>query len=622
MFGLGKLKIRQNREIEPQEIFLDTLAEKREDEVGITENKLEVPLSRGIIFGIFIFFLLCILFLLWQTAYLQIIKADEYSAMANQNKFAMGQVKAERGVIYDSTGKQLVFNKPSFDLTAKKNEITEDSVKEVSQILGISEDEIRSKISKDSKIAENLNHDLLVLLETKLNNLPGFQIQNNSTRYYQDGQIFSDLIGYVGKSANDYIGKDGLEKSYEDILKQNPGEVKQEKDVYGNLLSKQVISSPESGKGLVLWINSDLQKKAAEELQKVLDKTGAKKGVVIAMDPKTGGILALVSLPSYDNNLFTQGANQDDLNKVLNDPANPMLNRAIAGLYPTGSTIKPILATAALEEKLISPSKKINDTGSIEIQSKYDPNIVYVYHGITPHGWVDMRQAIAVSSNIYFYTIGGGYGEQQGLGPTRIKKYLDMFGWGKETNIDLPGETCGFIPTPNWKKTSKKAAWNDGDTYNMSIGQGDLLITPIQVAAAYSAIANGGILYKPQLVKQIIKDSPKTVLREITPAVANANFVSNSNLQIIREGMRMAVTGENAPQASSLLLNSLPVKAAAKTGTAETSRKDVYLNWANVFAPYDDPQIELTIMIENVKGLQSAALPAAQGILTYFFNGI
>jgi penicillin-binding protein 2 len=622
------LKVSRRKEIELQEIFLDSLAEEREEEIGITENKLEVPLSRGIIFLLFVFFLFCIIFLFSQTFYFQIVKGSEFSAQAKQNKFAMSYVNAERGVIYDSKGVQLVFNKPSFNLVATVNQVINDKNKlndilgQLADILNLSTDEIKQKLNQDGPIvtiAENLDHNLLVILETKIDSFEGFSIQNDSTRFYQDGPIYSSIIGYTGKTNINYAGKDGIEKSYENSLKENLGAVEVEKDVYGNLLSKKVISNPESGNSLVLWLDSELQKKAVEELTATLEKTGAKKGVVIAMNPKTGGILSLVNIPSYDNNLFTKGADQQELNKILKDPSNPMLNRAIAGLYSSGSTIKPILATGALEEKLINPNKDISCTGAISVPNKYDPTIIYTYKDNATHGPTNMRKAIAESCNVYFFTIGGGYGNQTGLGPARIKKYLELFGWGNITGIDLPGETDGFIPTPTWKQTVKKQPWSDGDTYNISIGQGDLLVTPIQVVSSFSAIANGGILYKPQIVKEVI-NGDKQIVQEIKPEILNASFVDNKNLQVVREGMRMGVTAQGAFRASSFTLNTLPVPVAAKTGTAETSRRDVYQNWVTVFAPYDDPQIVLTVLIENVPGIQAAALPTAKGILEWYFT--
>ena len=370
---------------------------------------------------------------------------------------------------------------------------------------------------------------------------------------------------------------------------------------------------------MVLWLDSELQKKIEEILHKILENVGAEKAVGVALDPKTGGILALVSIPSYDNNLFSKGADQEALSNLLTDLQEPLFNLVISGLYPTGSVIKPLIASAALEEEIISPSKKIDWKGGIAIPHNYEPEITTIKQDWRIHYATDMRKAIAESCNVYFYTIGGGYENQEGLGPSRIKEYLELFGWGNKTGIDLPGEVEGLIPSVEWKKEVKKEGWWDGDTYNLSIGQGDISVTPLQVVAAFVAIANGGTLYKPKGVKQII-DSEKNIIEEISPEILRENFIDPENLQIVREGMRRAVTGEGSPYASAVSLNSLPIKASAKTGTAQTSRPDYFHNWITVFAPYDDPQIVLTIMIENVEGIRAATLPAAKEILNWYFT--
>ncbi len=385
------------------------------------------------------------------------------------------------------------------------------------------------------------------------------------------------------------------------------------------MISKEIMSLPESGNSLVLWVDSDLQKKIEQELVKTLERIGAKKAVGVALDPQTGGVLGLVNIPSYDNNLFTKEANQEELQNLLSDQERPLFNRAVAGLYATGSSIKPFVATAALEEEIISPNKSLNCQGKITVPHKYDPDITYEYNDWSVHGPTDMRKAIAESCNVYFYTIGGGYKNQQGLGPTRIKQYLELFGWGQKTGIDLPGESTGFIPDPQWKQEKKGEGWWDGDTYNLSIGQGDIMITPLQVAVGFSAIANKGTLLAPKVVKEII-DSNKNLVRTIDKEIIRQDFVNEENIEIVRQGMRKAVTGLGAPSSSSVILNSLPVKAAAKTGTAQTPYKKKYHNWVTVFAPYDNPEIVLTIMIENVPGVQTAALPTAKNILEWYFT--
>ena len=622
-FRNRKISRKYQKDIEPQEIFLDRLAQKKEVELGIPERRLEVLISKKILKGI-LFSIIVFLFVLFaKTFQFQVLENEKYSVLANENKFIFHSIKAERGVIYDSQGEQIVFNQPSFDLILDKDKLPEDELERIRILKKVSEiiDQDYYEFENKTLIVKNLDHQTLILLETRIAQLPGFKIERSSIRYYKEGSSFAHLIGYTGKERDkEYVGRDGLEKSYEEILKKNPGKTKIERDVYGNLVSKEIVSLPESGKSLVLWLDSGLEKKIEQALNNIFENTGAEKAVGVALNPKTGGVMALVSLPTYDNNLFSKGSDQQALRDLLIDPQQPLFNRAVSGLYPIGSVIKPLIASAVLEEEIISPLKKINDyQGKIIIPNKYDPEATTEKLDWRIHGWTDMRKAIAESCNVYFYTVGGGYGDQEGLGPSRIKKYLELFGWNKETGIDLPAETKGLVPFPDWKKEVKKENWWDGDTYNLSIGQGDIKVTPLQVAAAFVAIANGGTLYKPKVVKEIV-DSEKNLIEKIRSEILRENFINPENLEIVRQGMRMAVTGEKSPYASATLLNSLPVPVAAKTGTAETFRSDYYHNWVAVFAPYDDPQIVLIIMIENVKGLQSAALPVAKEVLQWYFT--
>ncbi|XOB41869.1 MAG: penicillin-binding protein 2 [Candidatus Nealsonbacteria bacterium] len=643
-----KIKTRFKEDIEPQEILLDTLARKKEEEFGISEKKFEVPLSKKVLSGFYIVFLILILILFAKTFQLQLIDGKKFSALAEGNKFIIYSTQATRGVIYDKEGNQLVFNKPSFDLTYTDAEklrtcLHQDPdsslcpefkvLKEVSLIIKKEIEEIKKEIEKSELptvlISKNLDHQTLILLEAKINSneLPGFQIRRNFVRDYKEGSSFAHLIGHIGEidaeelkadpenySIFDYIGKAGLEKFYEEILRKNSGKLRLERDALGNVISKEIIQLPESGKSLVLWLDSDLQKKIEEEIGKVLKNLGAQKAAVVALDPKTGGVLALVSLPGFDNNLFQKGADPQALESLLNDPLEPLFNRAVSGSYLTGSTIKPLIASAVLEEKIISPQKKINCQGKITIPNPWDPSSPTIKRDWKSHGWTDMKSAIAESCNVYFYTVGGGYGNQEGLGPTKIKKYLEFFGWGEKTGIDIPGEVKGFIPDKEWKKKTWGQGWWDGDTYNLSIGQGYLKISPLEVATGFASIANGGKLLKPQVAKSIV-DKEKNIIEEFEPKVIRGDFIGLENLQIVKEGMREAVT-----YGSSIILNSLPVKAAAKTGTAETWRENYYHNWVTVFAPYEDPQIVLTIVIEDVKGMQAAALPVAKGVLEWYFT--
>ena len=632
-------------DIEPHEILLDKLAKRKEEELGISEKKFETPLLKIILPGLLIFSLLLILLLFAKTFQLQILEQKKLTALAEGNKYILKTIQAERGVIYDRNLKQLVFNQPSFDLILEKADFPKLAkeqnkvLKEVSQILKQNPEDLKKKIAESEAlqvlIAENLDHQTLIILETKAAELPGFQIVNNPVREYREGENFSHLIGYTGKirseelesqpqfySLTDYVGRDGLENSYEEVLRKNPGKMRIERDALGNVISKEIIQLPESGKSLVLWLDSDLQKKIREVLEKQRQAFGARGAAAVALDPKTGGVLALVSLPDFDNNLFQKGADPEKLQELLEDPfkLRPLFNRAISGRgYLVGSTIKPLIASAALEEKIISPEKFIYARGFIEVPDQYHPEKVYIYRDWKVHGWTDLRKAIAQSVNVYFYTIGGGYGEQEGLGPTRIKSYLELFGWGEKTGIDLPNEGLGLVPSPEWKKAyfekKEDQIWYDGNTYYLSIGQEYVLATPLQLSVSIAAIANGGKLFQPRVVKSIVDTE------EIEPKIIRENFIDSKNLQVVREGMRQTVTQGTAAG----YLNLLEVSSAAKTGSAQTGKFDKYgnellHNWVTVFAPYEDPEIVLTIMLEDVPGVMAAALPVAKEILEWHFT--
>ncbi len=641
-----KIRFALNGEIEPHEILLDSLAEKKEKDFGFSEKKFEVPLLKRILQSFFVFCFLLMFFLLSRTFQLQAIEGKDFLRLAEKNKFIFHQIQSERGVIYDKNMEQLVFNRSTFDLICEKSKLPsaeedkEKILQEVSKLLGRDQGELKKQIEESEisqvLIAENLAHQELVMLETKIDDLPGFEIKSNIVREYKEGEVFAHLIGYTGKikseefgaasgfySIADYIGRTGVENFYESYLRKNPGKLRIERDALGKAISQEVVSLPESGNSLVLWLDAGLQRKAKEALQAKYKELEAKGGAVIAMDPKTGGILSLVSLPGFDNNLFQKGADPESLQDLLADAGNlnPLFNRAVSGRYLIGSTIKPLIASAALEENIINPEKSIYTYGFIEIPHRYDPEITYQFKDWTNHGWVDMRKAIAQSCNVYFYTVGGGYEGQSGLGPTKIKEYLELFGWAEKTGIDLPGEISGFVPDIEWKKKTLNEGWWDGDTYNLSIGQGYILITPLEVAVAFGAIANNGVLYQPQIVKEIIDASaaPFRTVESFEAKIIRQDFIDSENLRIVREGMRQAVSGENSPLASAVMLNSLPVSAAAKTGTAELGR-DRYNNWVTVFAPYEDPEIVLTVLVEDVKGVQVAALPVAKEILEWYFS--
>ncbi len=632
-FRFSKLRIRRSgKEVEPQEVLLDSLAQKKEREIGMSGKRLEVPLSQKILSFLGFFSLVLILLLFGKTFQLQVLRGEALAELSENNLFIIRSIQAERGVIYDSSHRQLVSNKPSFDLVCRKNELPQSStqkesvLKKAAGILKMGYGGLKEQIESSSAskvfVMEDLGHSELIMLESQIEELEGFEIENNTAREYVSGPLFSHILGYQRKSGE----KTGLEKYYDETLSFNPGELQVKKDAREVPISKDVVSLPESGKSLILWLDAELQEKLAESLQKSLSNVGAASGAAVALDPKTGGIKAMVSLPSFDNNLFSQGMSQEQWQELQENSKDPFINRVISGRYLTGSVIKPLIASGVLQEGIIDPEKKINCQGCISIPHPYDPEQVTEKKDWRVHGWTDLKKALAESCNVYFYTVGGGYGDQEGLGPTNIKKYLELFGWNQETGIDLPGESPGFIPDKDWKMEKWGDFWWDGDTYNMAIGQGYLQITPLEVANAFAAIANGGILMEPRLVKEVVNGSSdqKEFLQTFETSVIRKDFIDSENLEIVREGMRMAVTGFEAPHASASYLNSLPVPTAAKTGTAQTGKEGVYNNWITVFAPYEDPEIVLTVMVEEVRGtpeeIPAAVLPVAKEVFEWYFR--
>ncbi|MEK7134832.1 MAG: penicillin-binding transpeptidase domain-containing protein, partial [Patescibacteria group bacterium] len=359
-----------------------------------------------------------------------------------------------------------------------------------------------------------------------------------------------------------------------------------------------------------------LQKLLTDALTEKMADTGSSAAAAVVINPKSGEILSLVSLPSFDNNLFNGNLSDKTYSILAGDKRRPFFNRAISGAYASGSTIKPFMAAAALNENIISPDYQVDDTlGYITIPNQYNPDISYIYHDWKAHGFVDMRQAIAVSANVYFYVIGGGYKNIKGLGIDRIGKYFKLFGFGSPLGIDLLGETGGLVPSPEWKKSVKKESWFTGDTYNVSIGQGDVLITPLQLAAAISAIANDGILYKPKIVSKIT-DTGGNTIEEFKPEIIRSVNIDKEKLQIVREGMRNAVT-----EGSVYFLNDLPIKVAGKTGTAQVTNTFRKTNaWFTGFAPYDNPEIALAIVIEGAGEGSTAAVPVAKEVFEWYYN--
>jgi penicillin-binding protein 2 len=356
-----------------------------------------------------------------------------------------------------------------------------------------------------------------------------------------------------------------------------------------------------------LTIDAELQRVAEESLKRVLHTYKKKRGAVIALDPRSGEILALVSLPGYDNNLFSKSISKEAFDVLINDPDKPLYSRAISGEYPPGSTFKLIIGAAALQEKLVTESTGFNSVGGIYVDKWFFPD--WKAGG---HGWTNITKALAESVNTYFYTVGGGYQDQKGLGIEKIKEYGEKFGLSKPLGIDLPNEAGGFLPSEAWKEENKKEMWYIGDTYHAAIGQGDLLVTPLQIAAWTSVFANGGTLYKPHLVREIL-DPDNNLITEVKPIVLNQDFISPENVKIVNRGLRQTVTAGSAKG-----LANLPVLTAAKTGTAQWSSSKDPQAWITTFAPYDDPRIVVMVLVEEGGEGSRVSLPVAHDILNWW----
>ncbi len=627
-------KKNKNKDIEPQEVFLDNLAQKKEEEYGASKKRMEVSLPKGVLhfFSFFVFFLFIIL--LGRSFQIQLLQNDDFSVMAKRNILSISSAQLLRGVIYDRNYDQLVYNAPQHDLYFHGKSIdqsTKEDIDKISKIIDVDSFEIMDKIEKSDSpltlIKRNIAHEEIVQLQSYVDDFSRFTISATAGRDYKYKESFSHLLGYIGKidqetlrknpgkyTIHDYVGVMGIEKYYEKYLTRAGEKILTKKDVRGTIQEQEVIEPAQEGKNIVLTIDARLQNIVQEKMKEKLEKIGAERAAVIALDPNNGEILAMASIPTFDNNIFRKEAGRDVFLSLLKGKDGVFVNRAISAEYPTGSTIKPLLAAAALEEGIIAPEKEIYSGGHITVPNPWNPSEPTIFRDYIAHGWRDMREAIAVSSNVYFYTIGGGYEDQEGLGVARIKKYLSLFGWDEKTGIDLPGERAGFIPDPKWKREALNDIWRVGDTYNLSIGQGYLSTTPLQVANSYAALSNGGVLYKPRILKKVVDDE-RNIIKETKPEIIRENFIAQENLDIIREGMKLTTTIGTARA-----LQVLPVDSGAKTGTSQTAIPDKNNNWIGLFAPYDNPEIVMTVIIEGVPDVTPVSTRLARNILLEYFE--
>lgn len=574
--------------------------------------------------------------------FLQIIRGGEYRKLAEGNRIRIEAVPAERGIIYDRYGVELVHNVPSFYLAiipqdlprgaADRAAILEQVASESSTTLPLLEEALHNSAlhSYDSLIVkENLDYQTALKLYIAHSDLPGVVVESGSKRLYPYGSAtsttstpsLSHILGYLGKLSppelstlrekgygpTDAIGKTGVEKSYETALRGTFGRKKIEVDAAGKEQNILAVDPPHPGKDLILSIDFEAQHVLEELVKSSAATTHKERYAAVALDPKTGEILALVSWPTYNNNDFSGGISAAAYKGYLQDSNHPLFNRAMAGLYPPGSTAKLMVAAAALQEGVATTQTTVNSVGGLQVGNRFFKDWKAGGHGIT-----NVVRALAWSVNTYFYYVGGGYEKFTGLGVDRLFKYFSMFKLAERTGIDLPGEPAGFIPTPSWKQATEHERWYVGDTYNISIGQGGLLVAPLTVARWTAAVATNGSLITPHVAKTLVDPDTK-ISQELGFPTSKITGISAANFAIVRAGMRECVKS-----GSCQLLNTLPFTAAGKTGTAQWSNSHPTHAWFTSFAPAENPQIVVTVLVEDGGEGSVVAMPIARNFLAWW----
>ena len=576
---------------------------------------------------------------------LQIIQGEEYKNKAEINALREVPIPAARGLIYDRNGRPLVQNSAKFSAAIVPGDLPdrgETSVyRQVSGIIGVTVDEIRAKVEEGEKlrgaytpavIKENLDRDTALTLMELEPHVPGLKVIVEPSRRYLTGSLLSHVLGYVGPISvdeyaelktkgylyQDFLGKAGVEYVYESDLRGKLGKKLVEVDVLGRELKVVSERRPVDGANLVLSIDLDLQKKVAEVLQQYAGIS--ENSAAAVMDVNTGEMLAMVSLPTFDNNVFSSSLSEEELAALLDAPGKPLVNHAIAERYPPGSTFKTVVGSGALQEGVATPATTITSRGYITVENEFDPNIVYVYPDWAPLGTLDFYGGLAMSSNVYFYYLAGGKADEgfRGLGEEKVAEYARAFGLGTPTGIDLPGESPGLVPDASWKEETLGEPWTLGDTYNFGIGQGYVAATPLQMLRAVTAIANGGRLVRPHVAREL-RDSHGNLLKSLEFPDQGTVPVSAENLATVRAGMRRSVTDGVAKAAA--VAN---VAVAGKTGTAEfgttlVGGRHTTHGWFVGFAPYDNPQIAVVVFVQRGSGGADAS-PAAAQIIDYYFN--
>ncbi len=594
------------------------------------QDYLELPLSRQTFWLVGLVILGVGLIVFGRSFYLNVVRGFFYQDRALANLHRELEIPAPRGVIRDRFGNPLVENKNSFsaflsvvDLLKSGSDLR-GSVQQIAEVLDADAEELvgfveRANLEKRNylPLARNISRSQAIALSSL--NLDAIDITADYVRDYPNGPVFSHVLGYVGESetSKDIVGKSGVEAYYDQFLRGADGRMLVYRDAKGQVLDEKIAEAPRSGADVVTTIDADLQTFFYNRLKTALAFLGRDSGVGIALDPQNGEVLAMVSMPTFDNNQIA---------KYLNGRSQPLFNRAISGQYTPGSAIKPLVALAALREKIVEPDFQVLSTGSIEIPNPYDPENPSRFLDWKAHGWVDLYSALARSSNVYFYEVGGGFERFKGLGIEKLRSYWQTFLLGQKTGIDLFSENSGFLPAPEEKEKRTGQIWRIGDTYNVSIGQGDLLLTPLQLINFIASIANGGKIYRPHLVSAPPSLAPTLSVGEPTPGVG---FVGRQfpvlfdysdwqeELAAVRRGMEDAVS---KPYGTANMLAYLPMKSAGKTGSSQVANNTRTNAFFVGYAPATDPEIAILVLIENSKEGSLNAVPVARDVMQWYYE--
>lgn len=558
---------------------------------------------------------------------LQIIKGGEYRKLEERNRLRVIDILAPRGIIYDRNNKPFVNNVPSFDISVAKEELPRDdaTLSALGELVGLSAGDIRKKLSTSSSrlfelvnLKQDVSFEEVAKVEARKIDFPGLQVVVVNGREYIYGHSASHVIGYLGMLSleqlqspefsdvprESFTGQFGVEKVYDAILRGNAGKKIIEVDALGSIMKIARIQRPVKGTDIKLTIDVDLQVEAERSLS-------GKAGAVVAIKPGTGEILAMASAPSFDPNEFVRGIKEGDWKKLIKDPENPLLNRALQSRYPPGSTFKIISAIAALEEGLVSRRTKYNCTGSINFGGRK-----FRCWKKEGHGRVDIHDALVESCDVYFYEVA------KKIDIDLLAQYAFDYGLGSETGVELEGEVRGIVPTTWWKRETKDTKWYTGETLNTVIGQGYLAVTPIQMASLTAAVVNGGKLYQP-----FIMADPD---REIEPeSVLDTDI---RNIEMVKKALMDVVQGKKGTGRSA---RSEVVDIGGKTGTTQVigagpddeEEKDVPKKfrdhaWFVAFAPEDDPQIAVSVFVEHGGHGSTAAAPIAKRIIEAYYKNL